>query len=89
MTNGTGLGLSSMREKSAGNPCEVAAGKCTISHLDLSCSVCGPLIQCSSGDEVEVHPELRIEAEWRHLMNFEGGFPTERSARVATCHTVD
>ena len=41
------------REKSAGNPSEGAApGKCTLSHLDLSCSVC-------SADEAEVHPELR------------------------------
>ena len=79
-----------MREKSAGNPCEVAARKCTISHRDLSCSVSVQLLQCS-GDEAEVHPELRMEAERRHLMNFEGGFPTERSVRVTltTCHTVD
>ena len=79
-----------MREKSAGNPCEVAARKCTTSHRDLSCSVCVQLLQCS-GDEAEVHPELRMEAERRHLMNFEGGFPTERSVRVTltTCHTVD
>ena len=49
------LGLSSEhhwglthREKSAGNPSVgAAAGKCTLSHLDLSCSVC-------SADEAEV-----------------------------------
>ena len=51
------------REKSAGNPSEgAAAGKCSISHLDLSA-------QCVDGyNAVEMkpllHPELRMgEAE--------------------------
>ena len=62
----TGGGLT--REKSAGNPSEgAAAGKCSISHLDLSaqCVDGADTMHCNAVEmKPLLHPELRMgEAE--------------------------